>query len=66
MMEKSYIFEDVKINCGCFLYVGGMTFFFFFSCAMRCGILVPRPGIELVLPALETQSLNHWSAREFQ
>ena len=52
-MEKSYIFEDVKINCGCFLHVGRMTVFFF-SCAMRCGILVPRPGIELVLPVLET------------
>ena len=29
-----------------------------------CGILVPQPGIEPMPPALEAQSLNHWSARE--
>ena len=29
-----------------------------------CGILVPHPGIESVLPALEAQSLNHWTTRE--
>ena len=28
------------------------------------GILVPRPGIKLASPALEAQSLNHWTARE--
>ena len=27
---------------------------------MACGILVPHPGMELVPPALEIQSLNHW------
>ena len=31
---------------------------------MACGILVPRPGIEPAPPALEAQSLNHWTARE--
>ena len=29
-----------------------------------CRILVPRPGIEPVPPALEVWSLNHWTARE--
>ena len=29
-----------------------------------CGILVPRPGIRPIPPALEAQSLNHWTARE--
>ena len=29
---------------------------------MACGILVPQPGIELVVPALEAQ--NHWVIRE--
>ena len=29
-----------------------------------CGILVPRPGIEPVPPALGAWSLNHWAARE--
>ena len=29
-----------------------------------CGILVPWPGIELMFPALEVQSLNHLTARK--
>ena len=29
-----------------------------------CGILIPWPGVEPVSPALEVQSLNHWTARE--
>ena len=29
-----------------------------------CGILVPRPGIEPVTPAVEVPSPNHWSTRE--
>ena len=29
-----------------------------------CGISVPRPGIEPVPPAVEAQTLNHWTARE--
>ena len=28
------------------------------------GILVPQQGIELVPPAVEAQSLNHWVIRE--
>ena len=31
---------------------------------MACGILVPKPGIELVPPAVEVWSLNHWTTRE--
>ena len=27
-------------------------------------ILVPQPGIETAPPAMEAQSLNHWTARE--
>ena len=29
-----------------------------------CGILVPQPGMEPSPPAVEEQSLNHWTARE--
>ena len=29
-----------------------------------CGILVPWPGIESMLPALEAWSLNNWTTRE--
>ena len=28
------------------------------------GILVPQPGIKPMSPAVDTQSLNHWTARE--
>ena len=40
-----------------------------FSCSMwtlRCGMwdLVPWPGIKSVPPALEAQSLSHWTTRE--
>ena len=31
---------------------------------MACGILVPWPGIKPVPPAMEAQSLNHWTTRE--
>ena len=44
------------------------SFFLFFwgggLCHTACGILVPWPGIEPVPPALEVQSLNHWTTRE--
>ena len=31
---------------------------------MACRILVPRPGIEPMPPALEVWILNHWITRE--
>lgn len=31
---------------------------------VACGILVPQLGIEHVPPAMEAQSLNHWTSRE--
>ena len=31
---------------------------------MELGILIPPPGIELVPPALEPRSPNHWTSRE--
>ena len=44
------------------------NFFFFFLtfwlCSGACGILVPWPGIKPVPPAVEVQSLNHWTTRE--
>ena len=38
--------------------------FFYWSCSAACGILVPQQGIEPAPPALEAQSLNHWTTRE--
>ena len=34
------------------------------SCSTACGILVPQPGIEPTSPAVEAQSLNHWTTSE--
>ena len=39
---------------------------FFWPRHEACKILVPRPGIEIVLLELEAQSLNHWTDREVQ
>ena len=39
-------------------------FFLFLATLQACGILVPRPGTEPVIPAVEARSLNHWTARE--
>ena len=41
----------------------GCLFFFFFDCSMTYDILA-QPGIEPKPPALETQSLNHWTTKE--
>ena len=38
-------------------------FFVFFRAA--CGILVPQPGTKSRPPAVEAQSPNHWTTREF-
>ena len=40
-----------------------MTWYFWWQ-HMACGILGPRSGTEPMSPALETQSLNHCTARE--
>ena len=34
------------------------------SCSEACGILVPQPGIEPVLPAVEAYRLKRWAIRE--
>ena len=36
----------------------------FWSHCTTCGILVPRAGIKPMPPAVEAQSLNHWTARD--
>ena len=40
-------------------------FFFFFFCCAACGILIFWPGLEPMSTVVETQSLTHWTAREF-
>ena len=40
------------------------SFFFFCPHCVACGILFPWPGMEPELPAVEAQSLNHYTTRE--
>ena len=40
-----------------------LLFLSFFLVA-ACKVLVPQPGMEPKTPAVETQSLNHWTARK--
>lgn len=42
----------------------GEDFFFFDGEASVCGILIPRPGIEPMCPAMEAQTPNYWTTRE--
>ena len=39
-------------------------YYYFFFLAVLCGILVPQPGIEVVPPAVEAQTLIHRTTRE--
>ena len=39
-------------------------FYLFRSYHAACGILIPRPGIKPVPPAVKAQTLNHWSTGE--
>ena len=43
-----------------------LSFYFFTIPRVTCTILVPQPAIEptpLAMEALETQNLNHWTAK---
>ena len=40
------------------------SFNFFRPNSVACGILVSQPGVKLRSPALEAQSLKHWTVRE--
>ena len=46
------------------MILGLLLHFFFWPCPVSCRISVPWPGIEPMPPAVEAQSLNHWTARE--
>ena len=37
----------------------------FWPCHVACRILVPRPRIKSMAPAVEAESPNHWPSREF-
>ena len=62
------------LSCKYFLTLYGLSFypflypisplFLFLALPHACRILVPQPGIEPKPPAVEAQSLNHWTSRE--
>ena len=53
-----YFFLSLFFKIFIYLAVAGL------SCSMWD--LVPRPGVEPGPPALETQSLDHWTSKEVQ
>ena len=52
----SYHFHEIALTI--------LLLLLFRSCHVACGILVPRPGIEPMPPAMEAWRLSHWTARE--
>ena len=46
------------------IFLRNFSFLFFWLHHMAYGILVPKPRMEPIHPAMETQSLNHWAVRE--
>ena len=47
-----------------FFLVKKGVYVYFWRCCTACRFLVPQPGIKPWPPAVETQSLNHWTTRE--
>ena len=66
MYTHTHIYLYTHINTHLYLmllFFDIMKAFFFFTFLpfyVAYGILVPRPGIELVPPAVKVQSLNYW------
>ena len=55
---------DVYQAVGLLDHLGVLLFFLLWPRHVAGRILVPRPGIESVSPAVGAQRLNHWTARE--
>ena len=57
-----YIYVRVCVCvCVCFVLCSVLNFW---PCCTTCGILVPQPGIKLIPPTVEAQSLNQWPTGE--
>ena len=54
----------LMLPCLPYLVISGKFLFFIFAALHGMWDLVPSPGIEPMSPAVEVQSLNHWTARE--
>ena len=55
--------RDIKIKVAFIFKL--FLFFLLITPHGACGILVPQPGIESRLPAVNVLSQNHWTSREF-
>ena len=62
---KNLIFWKKKLCSQVNFKAINKLYFFFWLHHVACGIPVPRPGVKPKPPAVEAQSLNHWTAREF-
>ena len=63
---SSMIEQQLPLGVEGIIWPGEIFFFLknLWLCHTTCGILVPLPGIEPVLPVLVAQSLNHWTTGE--
>ena len=62
--RQTSLFFVFFFKCNPFLYFYFLFKKLFWPHCMSCGILVSWPGIEPMSPAVEAQSLNHWTTRE--
>ena len=65
MMELAiYMYVCVCVYIYIYIYIHIYIYIFFWLHSRACGILLPRPRIEPMPPAVEAQILNHWTTRE--
>ena len=66
MLPPYFRLRQQKCTLSLFLKLGFILLYLFWPHHMACGILVPLPRIKLIPPALEAQSLNHWTTSKVQ
>ena len=70
LTDKTYCLNPLSFGVVCNTAIDNwhkwffFFFYFFWPRHAARGILVSRPGIELMPPAVEVWCLNHWTARE--
>ena len=70
--QRDKVDEGLAGLAGCFLptrvhqdtWVIYLCFLIFWPCHMACGILLPRPGMEPIPPAVAAWSLNRQTTKE--
>ena len=68
LLKRLHSFSVAPFNYYNFFFFFFLLFdfnvFIYWPCHVACGILVPQPGVEPAPPAVEVQSLNHWTTKE--